>query len=34
MVERDGRLRFNEEKAREEQAKRVLEQIRSGMIEE
>ena len=34
MVESDERLRFNEEKAREEQAKKVPEQSRSGMIEE
>jgi cytokinesis protein len=34
MVESDERLRFNDEKAREEQAKKVPEQSRSGMIEE
>jgi cytokinesis protein len=34
MVESDERLRFNEEKAREEQAKKVPEQSRPGMIEE
>jgi cytokinesis protein len=34
MVESDERLRFNEEKAREEQGKKVLKQSRSGMIEE
>ncbi len=34
MVESDERLRFNEERAREEQAKKVPEQSRSGMIEE
>jgi cytokinesis protein len=34
MVESDERLRFNEEKVREEQAKKVPEQSRSGMIEE
>jgi cytokinesis protein len=34
MVESDERLRFNEERVREEQAKKVPEQSRSGMIEE
>ena len=34
MVESDERLRFNDERAREEQAKKVPEQSRSGMIEE
>ena len=34
MVESDERLRWKEEKAREEQAKKVPEQSRTGMIEE
>lgn len=34
MVESDERLRWKEEKAREEQAKKVPEQNRTGMIEE
>jgi hypothetical protein len=34
MVEMDERLRWKDEKAREEQAKKVPEQSRTGMIEE
>jgi len=34
MVESDERLRWKEEKSREEQAKKVPEQNRTGMIEE
>jgi hypothetical protein len=34
MVESDERLRWKDEKTREEQAKKIPEQSRSGMIEE
>jgi hypothetical protein len=34
MVENDERLRWKDEKTREEQVKKIFEQSRNGMIEE